>query len=166
MLWSAALFGHHKPRESGWERRAMPGDVIAVRPMDHHLKWTPVERAQFLIVTLDDFEEGQLEGLVEPRWDTDSYQLIPDSDLKKLKPGEVVHLFPALYHNKRRFHVPLDDLRDLGVDIDSMLDPAWRYTPEINPLPMRRVYDKHKDRYALRTDGFNLIQPVIVGRPL
>jgi len=31
--WTVALFGHNKPRDIGWEKRAVPGDVIAYKPI-------------------------------------------------------------------------------------------------------------------------------------
>ena len=30
--WSVALFGHEKPQVQGWEKRAMPGDLICGKP--------------------------------------------------------------------------------------------------------------------------------------
>lgn len=49
-------------------RRAKPGDIIAVRPLGH--RWTPTEKKEFLIVEIDGLEENQLQGVVEPYWDT------------------------------------------------------------------------------------------------
>lgn len=196
-LWSAALFGHYKPRYylrdrrsglilsahvaepaavwnpaevflhpvDGWEYRAEPGDIIAVRPHEERDRWTDLERKQFLIVTLDDFEEANLGGLVEPRWDTDSYPQIPEDAIKKLvAEGKAADLRPAKHIKKRRFHLTLDDLRDHGVDIDRMLNKELRYDPDLEPFARPKCYDKLNDRYARKADGFNPLAPRRIGK--
>ena len=163
-LWSAALFGHYKPKVDGWERRAEPGDIIAVRPYSEHSFWTPTERREFLIVTIDDFDLSQTSGLLEPEWDTNSFPILPDDEVNRLRSkGERVELHPSKYIRKRRFHVNIDDLRDLGVDIDRMLNKEIQYTPEIDPINKTKSYDKLKKRYARKIDGFNLLPPITVG---
>jgi hypothetical protein len=164
-LWSAALFGHYKPKVDGWERRAGPGDFIAVRPFSEHGFWTPTERKEFLIVVIDDLDILQLSGLVEPMWDTDSYPVIPEHEIKRLRDkGERAELHPGRYIKKRRFHITLDDLRDKGVDIDRMLDKETIYSPDIDPLTKTRCFDKLNSRYARKVDGFNLLPPVLIGK--
>ena len=192
-LWSAALFGHYKPRYylrsrttgltvgayverppevwddrtlflhpvTGWEQRAEPGDIIAVRPYAEHDRWTETERKQFLIVTLDDFEPGQLIGLIEPQWDTDSYPVPDEKQIKALQArGEVAELYPARYIRKRRFHVTLDDLRDRGVDIDRMLNKELFYSPDLDPIPKLKCFDKLNKQYSSQFYGFNLLAPI------
>jgi len=164
-LWSAALFGHYKPKVTGWERRAEPGDIIAVRPFAEHGRWTETERKEFLIITLDDFELPQLMGLTESQWDTDSYPVLDEKHVKDLKArGETVELFPALYFKKRRFHITLDDLRDRGVDIDRMLNKELHYNPDLDPVTKIKCYDKLNKRYARKADGFNLLAPRLIGK--
>jgi hypothetical protein len=81
--WTVALFGHFKeiPLEvddpveyAAAIKRAQPGDVIAFKPWDERNKWTPNERAEFLIVTIDGLTEEQMNGLVEQEWDLTSYE--------------------------------------------------------------------------------------------
>lgn len=164
-LWSAALFGHYKPKEYGWERRAEPGDIIAVRPISEHSRWTDTERREFLIVMLDDFERDHLGGLTEAQWDTDSYPVVPDDAIADLiKKGERMELYPGQHLKKRRFQITLDDLRDRGVAIDKMLDKNLHYNPEIEPIKKITCHDKLKTRYALASDGFKPIKPIIVGK--
>ena len=196
-LWSAALFGHYKPRwylqdrktglivsahieqpaavwddktlylypVNGWEFRAEPGDIIAVRPYEERSRWTDVERKQFLIITLDDFELEQLAGAVEPQWDTNSYQDIPAQTIRALvDKGETINLHPTRHIKKRRFHLTLDDLRDRGVDIDRMLNKELRYDPDLEPFAKIKCYDKLNERYARKTDGFNLLPPRRIGK--
>lgn len=143
MIWSSAIFGHYKPKVSGWERRAQPGDIIAVRPIGEHNRWTETEKREFLIVIIDDFEFPQIGGLLEPLWDPDSFPVIP---LKK-----------------RRFNIPLSDLEEMGVDLPRMLDRNEVYSPSIAPIKKIQVYDKLKKRKASKDDHFNLIN-LIKGR--
>lgn len=158
-LWSAALFGHYKPKKFGWECRAEPGDIIAVRPISEHSLWTDTERREFLIVMLDDFEIDQLQGIVEPKWDTDSYPVA--SGLIKI--GKKIELYPSRHLKKRRFQITLDDLRDRGVDLDKMLNKNLLYNPEIGSIKKTTCHDKLKVRYALGADGFKTIKPLYAG---
>lgn len=57
----------------GWERRAAPGDIIAVRPLGQ--QFSAIERKAFLIVELDGIELNQIGGVEEPEWDLTSYEL-------------------------------------------------------------------------------------------
>lgn len=195
--WSAALFGHYKPRYylrerksgllmmdfvdlpsetfwdeekyyvypvQGWERRAEPGDIVAVRPIAEANRWTDTERKLFLIVELDDFEPEQLAGVTEPHWDTTAYPVIPNEVLTKMEQtGEVVDLFPSQYHKKRRFNVPLSDLSAMGVDTAKMLDKNVLYTPKMDTIKRIGCFDKMKQRKAAATDNFRLIEPVKIG---
>ena len=164
-LWSAALFGHYKPKALGWERRAEPGDIIAVRPYSEHGRWTPTERREFLIVTIDDFDLEQLSGLFEPQWDTNSYPAVPDEHISNLKSkGIVEEISPSLYTKKRRYHITLDDLRDHGVDIDKMLNKELKYSPDLSVIKKIKCHDKLNKRYAKKTDGFNLLAPLKIGK--
>lgn len=163
-LWSAALFGHYKPKVDGWERRAKPGDIVAVRPYSEHGFWTPTERREFLIVTIAAFDLVQLGGLIEPEWDTNSYPVIPNDEIERLRrKREIIELHPSRYLKKRRFHITLDDLRDLKVDIDKMLNKDVEFTPDIDPINKKKVYDKLKGKYAQKSDGFNIIKPLLAG---
>lgn len=57
----------------GWEKRAEPGDVIAIKPAGS--LWTPLEYKQFLIIEIDGLESlQQEEALKEPKWDINSYR--------------------------------------------------------------------------------------------
>lgn len=164
-LWSAALFGHYKPKDFGWERRAEPGDIIAIRPYSEHSRWTPLERKHFLIVTLDDIERQQLEGTTEPQWDIESYPEVSEEAVQGLiKDKKTEYLHPQRYIKKRRFHITLDDLRDIGVDIDLMLDKEKLYCPEIDPINKVKFYDKLNNRYTRETDGLNVLAPKVIGK--
>ena len=195
-LWSAALFGHYKPRYylrdkltglirsahverpeafdngkqflhpcEGWERRAEPGDIIAVRPYEQRDRWTDTERKQFLIVTLDDLDPAQLDGLVEPQWDTDSYPVVENSEIENLKQcGEIVSIMPSRHIKKRRFHITMDDLRDRKVDVDRMLNKELRYEPDLEPFVKIKCYDKLNDRYARKADGLKTLAPRRIGK--
>lgn len=57
---------------AGGEKRAVPGDIIAIRPIGH--KWTPTEKSQFLIVTVEGFGHAQQRALTEPVFDLTSYE--------------------------------------------------------------------------------------------
>ena len=57
----------------GWERRAVPGDIVSVRPLNH--QWTDREKKEFLIVEIDGLEPAQIGGIEEPEWDLNSYEL-------------------------------------------------------------------------------------------
>lgn len=145
----------------GWERRAEPGDIIAVRPFKEHDRWTDTERKQFLIVTMSDFELEQLAGVVEPYWDTDSYPVITEEMLEKnLKLLETIEIAtPEKYHKKRRFNIPLTDLENMGVDLQKMLDKRVLYSPELDTIKKVGCFDKMKKEKAKDSDGFNLIAP-------
>ena len=195
-LWSAALFGHYKPKfylrdrkagfvvsahidrpstwddgtlflhpVEGWECRAEPGDIISVRPYDERGRWTDTERRQFLIVTLDDFDQEHLDGLIEFYWDINTYPVISESKKKKiLDSGKPFELLPEKFIKKRRFHITLDDLNDNGVDIDRMLNKELRYDPDIEPIAKIKCHDKMHDRYAKHSDGFNLLARRFIGK--
>lgn len=71
------LFVYHV---TGWEKRAVPGDVVAIRPWSERGRWTPHERHRFLIVTIDGPRQNQLAGLIEPVFDLNSYtEYLPES---------------------------------------------------------------------------------------
>lgn len=163
-LWSVALFGHYKPKVEGWERRAEPGDIIAFRPISEHGFWTPTERREFLIVTLDDIEIEHLEGLKECHWDTDSYQIPEGLEARLIAEGVHDTILPSRYFKKRRFQITLDDLRDRGVDIDKMLNKELFYNPEIETIKRVKCYDKMKKGYAAKSDKHKLMDLKKIGK--
>lgn len=57
---------------NGLEKRAVPGDIIAYKPFDKAHTWTPTERTEFFIVTIDT-EREVLDGWFESYWDINSY---------------------------------------------------------------------------------------------
>jgi len=71
--WTVSLFGHYKPYAEGCERRAQPGDMIAFKPFEREDTWTPTERKEFLIVTMEGPTKSQMDALCEVYWDLDSY---------------------------------------------------------------------------------------------
>lgn len=71
--WTVALFGHHKPKVDGWGKRAQIGDIIAYKLYEDAWRWTPNERKEFLIVTVDGPTLEQMEAMCEQKYDLDSY---------------------------------------------------------------------------------------------
>lgn len=57
---------------TGLEKRCVPGDIVAFKPYEQRDKWTPTERTEFLIVTIET-DRKMMEGLFEPQWDVDTY---------------------------------------------------------------------------------------------
>lgn len=164
--WSVALFGHEKPRVTGWESRAKPGDIIAVRPISEAGRWTPTEHREFLIIEVEGFEPDQIPALIEPNWDTNSYPVIPDTALAELTAkGEVIELYPQRYHNKRRFNVQLTDLMGMGVDLERMLDKEREYKAPGLRIKKTGIMDRvRNDR--IPTDALmRTLAPLKVGRP-
>jgi len=176
--WTVALFGHNKPRDIGWEKRAMPGDVIAYKPIDQEDRWTPTERAEFLIVTIDGPSQAQMEALCEPFWDTSSYHpyeplsyddfvlSFVDSRIIDKSSAYAKYLemmlensrLPTTYLKKRRFNIPLETLKSAGVDEVKMLDRELLYSPKLPTLPYTESFDKMKSRNVQVSDGLNLIK--------
>jgi|GEM_PF-6493196 len=68
---------------------------------------------------------------------------------------------PTEYKEKRRFGMTLSDLTTIGVDVERMLDKNHFYVPDVK-VEHEALFDKHKERYVHKTDGFNLIQPIKV----
>ena len=150
---------------TGWERRARPGDIIAVKPIEEAQRWTPTERKEFLIVTLDSIEREQIPGLLEPVWDTDSY---PDMNIDwETVDEETVSLEfrPKMRTRKRRFSIPLQALEEKGVDIASMLDPSCPYVPNGAEYDKLECYDNLDDKNIEEADGLNLLPPIVINRP-
>jgi len=176
--WTVALFGHNKPRDIGWEKRAVPGDVIAYKPIDQKDRWTPTERAEFLIVTIDGPSQAQMEALCEPFWDTNSYRpyeplsyddfvlsfVDPDVIDKPSAYAKYLEMMlensrlPTTYLKKRRFNIPLETLKSAGVDEVKMLDRELLYSPKLPTLPYTESFDKMKSRNVLASDGLRLIE--------
>lgn len=139
------------------DRRAVPGDIIAYRPLSDADKWTPHERKRFLIVTLENVEREQFGAICEPYIDTSSI-IYP-----KEYPDERIELLYARHHKKRRMQVPLEILTSLGVDIKRMLDTGDCYTPSIRAINKCECFDKMKNRPVVELDGLNPIKPVLYG---
>jgi len=47
---------------TGWEKRAAPGDIIAYKEWKPDIFWSPTERREFLIVTIDGPTEQHTES--------------------------------------------------------------------------------------------------------
>lgn len=111
--------------------------------------WGESERRLFLIADVDGPETDQLPGLLEPQWDTSGQ--VDENGL------------PVDYVKKRRLNIPLDTLRDNGVNIDDMLDPNIRYVPEGLELRHTHCFDKLQKRLVKKTDKLRTIQPTNEG---
>lgn len=144
--WSVALMGHQKPDVEGWERRAMPGDIIAYKLAIDEAKWTPRERKEFLIVTIDGPSPEQMDALCEPLYDITK----ADADGHPLE-----HL------RKRRFSIPVKDLVANGLDEMAMLDNENAYAPELPTALKTECFDKLRDRYVSDGDNLRVIDPVV-----
>jgi len=155
----------------GWEQRAEPGDIIAYKAYRSQKgivgysklheygrdTWTEKERKEFLIVTLDNLEEIQMPAICEPVWDTDSY------DIPEEYPEEPIELYPTKHLKKRRFHLPINDLKQIVVDEAKMLDKQVEYMPELRDIQKVESYDKLNERYIIEADELRQIQPIIYG---
>jgi len=58
---------------TGRQQRAIPGDVIAVKPVGQ--AWTSHEKKEFLMIDIDDLEQSQVAAICESEMDLDSYKL-------------------------------------------------------------------------------------------
>ncbi len=185
--WTVALFGYNKPKDLGWEKRAMPGDIVGFKPFgeSRHL------RRERLYVIIDGPSRNQMFALCEPYWDLDSYipynpmtfevwdtyrldelAAIGQSDkwleLSGSKKAELYARYiqmeqiqsekPSEHFRKRRFNIPMNTLKSLGVDEEKMLDKDVLYFPELSILEHTASFDKFKDRNVLLGDGLNLIK--------
>jgi hypothetical protein len=139
--------------------------------------WGESERRLFLLTDIDGPEPDQLDGLMEPQWDTNSYREYrpvsiaefksaykgkgdPDKEYEAyLEMEKQACSMPAAYIKKRRVNIPLDTLRSAGVDIDAMLDPNIKYVPDVE-LPHTQCFDKVKSRTLLASDQLRTIQPI------
>lgn len=154
---------------TGWEKRAEPGDVIAVQPLSHEPKWVPNEEKGFLIVRFGGLTDAQTGGITEPVWDTESAneELAgwTQKQIDELK--EPYYLYPSAHLKKRRFHIPLADLEALGVDLAKMLDTKTRYRPALRSIGKLEGYDKLNGRYVLSTDELKTLEPLVLepGKP-
>lgn len=215
-VWSVALFGHFKPNfylqdlktgktvsthlfspdfdperfklheVIGNERRCVPGDLVAAKPIEQEHLWTPIERSHFLIVRIEVDDEKKFAGLLESQWDLNSYQEyapmeFEEFDLtmkskggkwsKKLKPektekyNEYIAVsqencaFPRDHLRKRRMSLPLQTLEDSGIDLDRMLDPNILYVPKPSVSGFKTIdcFDKMKNRNIVKDDGLRRI---------
>ena len=156
--WTVALFGHNKPQAPGWEKRAVPGDIIAFKPIEHESRWTPTERKEFLIVTIDGVSRDQMEALCEEYWDLNTWKeydpkdIVADIDIPT--PQDIV--------KKRRFNIPVIDLVSTGVNETAMLDKKYLYNPKLSDFTKFSCIDKINSRYINITDGLNMIEPLII----
>jgi hypothetical protein len=191
--WSVALYGHYKEKKIGWEKRAIPGDIIDFKPHEKGDIWTPKEKKEFLTVTLEGFTADQMYALREEYWDLNSYReyspldksswikMMQERALKKANStralevvgvkGDLLYqnyldglqkkcMYPTEVYRKRRFNIDLITLRNLGVDIDKMLDCEILYVPDSRIVLNREdCFDKKNNRNANESDNFNLIQP-------
>jgi hypothetical protein len=71
--------------------------------------------------------------------------------------------WPKLRYRSRRFHVPLNDLKILGVDEAKMLNRDLIYEPVLADIIKTQCYDKKNARYVLLTDELNELQPLTDG---
>lgn len=140
---------------AGWEKRAMPGDIIALKPFGQD--WTLKEKMEFLPITLDNIEPEQLPGVCEPVWDTDDYEIIDPKTIK-----EQVELYPRSHLKKRRFNIPMDDLKSFGIDENKMLDKEIYYAPAIKEINKLECFDKFNARYISLEDNLETIKPIII----
>jgi hypothetical protein len=195
---------------TGWEKRAEPSDIIAFKgyrmqkgivgysKFHKYGKdvWTEKERKEFLIVTLDGLDNIQIEGICEPLWDTDSYEIYnplsfqdwetmmiqkinqkPNAtqalyvfNLKKdewyqeyIEAEKEASAYPTKHLKKRRFHIPVNDLKILGVNEEKMLDKGMEYVPDVRDIQKVEGFDKLNNRYVFESDKLNLIKPIIYG---
>ena len=86
----------------------------------------------------------------------DWYQKYVDGEKEKCA-------YPQNYLKKRRFHIPINDLKNLGVDENEMLCTECSYVPQIRNINRLECFDKLNNRYVLESDGLNTIQPIIYG---
>lgn len=137
----------------GWERRAVPGDIIACKRLKDKNKWTPLERKHFLIVTIEGPTLRQMTGgVIEPYWDINSYEE-PNPEHPE------IGLYPMDTVKKRRMCIGLEDLKDRGVDLKLMLSKDTLYSPHISTIPISEGWDKMKNGRMKDTDGFQNIKP-------
>lgn len=149
----------------GWEYRAQPGDIIAIKPFDKRHTWTDVEKKLFLIVPMSGFELEHHAGLVEPNWDTNSYPVLPKEAIQKLiQANRSEELHPQRYHNKRRFNIPLTDLEAMGVDTAKMLDKRLLYAPKLDTITTLQCYDKVKKAKVDASAKFRPLAPMKIGK--
>lgn len=139
----------------GWEKRACPGDIIAFKPDKE--SWTLKEKSEFLTITLDNLEQFQMDAVCESYWDTNDYEVIDPKTIKKQ-----VELYPQSHLKKRRFYIPINDLKFLGVDESKMLDKELEYAPKLRDIDKLECFDKLNNRYVNVSDNLETIKPIIV----
>jgi len=139
----------------GWEKRACPGDIIALKPFGQD--WTVNEEMEFLPVTIDNIEPEQLPGICEHVWNTNDYQIVDPKEIE-----EQVELYPRSHLKKRRFNIPIADLKSFGIDENKMLDKEIYYVPTIKEINKLECFDKLNDRYVSLEDNLKTIEPIIV----
>lgn len=138
----------------GWEVRANPGDFIDYKPYKDREIWTPIERREFLILTINGLEREQMEALKEPYFNiTDVKENLTQKHIDDLDPEEWITLSPNSYFNKRRMGMLLTDLSSLGVDLGRMFDLDDEYIPRIADLNKLQVQDKMRERKIDASDN-------------
>lgn len=181
--WTVALFGHLKPKVFGWEKRAAPGDIVTFKLFG--IDWTNLEKAEFLIVTIDGPTRSQMRALCETYFDLNSYKIYNPMDFNSWYAMMAVKVdldlleenklqwydeyiattkdkcrFPKLRYQCRRFNISISDLKALGVDDVKMLDKTLLYSPVLRDIVKTECYDKLNNRYVLLSDILNEIQPL------
>lgn len=122
---------------TGWEKRAVPGDIIAFKPYKAGKLWSDLEEAHFLIVDIDGPTESQMVALCELYYDT-------------INPDINTHL------RKRRFNIPIADLISAGVNEIDMKNKGKRYIPSV-AFTKTDCFDKLRDRKVRNSDKLNLM---------
>jgi hypothetical protein len=143
---SVALFGYN----TGSNKRAQPGDIIEVMPIDH--KWSDLEKKHFLIIEIDSLDLKQVPALKEPIYDTSLKALKYDSETGKYLATKVI--------KKRRFNIPISDLSIFGVNLDDMLNKEKMYVPKILPLAKTDIYDTLNSQYINTETNLETIKPI------
>ena len=161
--WTIALFGHYKPHDIGWERRAFPGDIVAFKPIEQEFTWTDTEKKEFLIITIDGPTENQMLGLCEPQWDLTSYRpFAPDKDL-----ATFVTRMQARIAVKRTASDP-DMLKRMLDDLESKKDLLYaehiEATRERSRFPMQH-FKKRRFHIPLTTlESLGVVLPVMLDK--
>lgn len=140
-------------RITGNEKRAKPGDIVSVKPIERANTWTLTEKKHFLIVTIADLEKDNLPGTVEPYWDI--------SDYPEDKGRYEYFLHPYSYLQKRRFGFSIKDLKDMNIDTSRMLDKEDDYVPQIEAIKKIDIFDKVNVTRVSKDAELRLIDPVI-----
>jgi len=146
-------------------KRAIPGDVIAAKPVGQ--PWTSTEKKQFLILDIDDLEPAQSEAICEPEMDLDSYRPYDPMEygawlsmmqLKSLSKADPVKANALLEMDKEQWYqeyligcqeasaMPTDNWRKRRFNIDLVTletagaDPSSMLNKELEYAPKLRTF--------------------------